>query len=368
MSVSETVVRQSSSYRQGLVLGLTMAEVILLIVFALLIALAAVWRTEHEEKIQLQEKLNALETTGSSPTENAADSALFARVRELLRSGKRRDIENALDLTTSALLMPELTAAEVQHISEIKKQMGALNPTDIDRDWRELVAAASIKGLAQKLEIVKAVERVAPAETDATKITVWIELGKQAQKTGEHDWPPIINLRETEGFTFATGRADLTPSFERRLKSEIVPQLLEFTARYSVDVIEIIGHTDEQAIVQRPSNLDSLLLTALRGTGTVSSLIPADNAGLGLSRAVSIVRALLLDGRLPQPKYRILPLSGGQLIGNDERVTPGGGGDVASRRRIEIRLRRSQESLGRAIDVVPPVQRPSYRVDQNGRK
>jgi hypothetical protein len=37
---SESVAEQSSSYRQGLVLGLTMAEVILLIVFALLIALA----------------------------------------------------------------------------------------------------------------------------------------------------------------------------------------------------------------------------------------------------------------------------------------------------------------------------------------
>ena len=35
------IVGQSSSYRQGLVLGLTMAELMLLLIFCLLIALAA---------------------------------------------------------------------------------------------------------------------------------------------------------------------------------------------------------------------------------------------------------------------------------------------------------------------------------------
>ena len=39
--------------------------------------------------------------------------------------------------------------------------------------------------------------------------------------------------------------------------------------------------------------------------------------------------------------------AGGQLIETDERLTVGGGGDAPNRRRIEIRLRRSQESLGR---------------------
>jgi len=90
-----------------------------------------------------------------------------------------------------------------------------------------------------------------------------------------------------------------------------------------------------------------MLLNALKGTAHVASLVHADNAGLGLSRAVSVVRSLLLDGRLSQPQYRILPLSGAQLIETDERITVGGGGDVPGRRRIEIRLRRSQESLGR---------------------
>jgi hypothetical protein len=53
----------------------------------------------------------------------------------------------------------------------------------------------------------------------------------------------------------------------------------------------------------------------------------------------------MLDSTLRQ--YRILPFSGGQLVEINERITSGGGGNVANRRRIEIRLRRSQESLGR---------------------
>lgn len=44
------IARQSSSYRQGLVLGLTMAEILLLLVFCLLIALATFLRLEQQKR------------------------------------------------------------------------------------------------------------------------------------------------------------------------------------------------------------------------------------------------------------------------------------------------------------------------------
>jgi hypothetical protein len=74
----------------------------------------------------------------------------------------------------------------------------------------------------------------------------------------------------------------------------------------------------------------------------VSNLISADNAGLGLARATAVVRVLGSDERLKG--YTLLPLSGGQLIGVDDRLTSGGGGDEPERRRIEIRLRRANIS------------------------
>ena len=76
------------------------------------------------------------------------------------------------------------------------------------------------------------------------------------------------------------------------------------------------------------------------GASGVDMLQPADNAGLGLARAVAVLRVLSSDPRLRG--FRILPLSGAQLIGIDGRLTRWDGmGDVRERRRIEIRMRKS---------------------------
>jgi hypothetical protein len=78
----------------------------------------------------------------------------------------------------------------------------------------------------------------------------------------------------------------------------------------------------------------------LQNTEDVASLVPADNAGLGLARAVSVVSVLrqspLLSG------YKMIPLSGAQLVNTDETLAlEGSMQDVQRRRRIEIRLRKS---------------------------
>jgi flagellar motor protein MotB len=354
MSISHTVVRQSSSYRQGLVLGLTLAEVILLIVFALLLALAAIWENEHRQNEQLQKEKAALESQlkeSAALTDlarsDAVGSALLAEAGKRLRSTDRAKVMAILRRVASGENVSVISEAEDKYVSQIKDALQKSDPSKVDENWRELVLAASVENLAKKLEVAEAVSQAAPGVTDTRKIQEWLVAGKQAGNTGEHDWPPIINLHETDGYTFAKGRADLTPSFEQKLKREIIPELLVDTRKFGVDVIEVIGHTDEQAIAPRPSNLDLKLVDALKASGQIESLVAGDNAGLGLSRAVSVVRALMLDGRLPQAQYRILPLSGGQLIETDERITNGGGGDVPGRRRIEIRLRRSEQSLGR---------------------
>ena len=56
MTQAETVMRDTRSYRQGLVLGLTMAEVFLLLVFTLLIALAALWNSEKQKRKTLEQR------------------------------------------------------------------------------------------------------------------------------------------------------------------------------------------------------------------------------------------------------------------------------------------------------------------------
>ena len=76
------------------------------------------------------------------------------------------------------------------------------------------------------------------------------------------------------------------------------------------------------------------------GTSGAGVLQWADNAGLGLARALSVVERLSADPRLRN--FRILPLSAAQLIGTDGRITHWDShGDVRERRRIEIRMRKS---------------------------
>jgi flagellar motor protein MotB len=119
----------------------------------------------------------------------------------------------------------------------------------------------------------------------------------------------------------------------------------KFATEYpDVDIIEVVGHTDEQAIRARYSNLDATLLAVLRRKGDVASLVPADNAGLGTARAVAVVTRLLQDNRLERRFSRILPMSGAQLIQVDETLTHGAEGDVKERRRIEIRLRKYERA------------------------
>jgi hypothetical protein len=102
----------------------------------------------------------------------------------------------------------------------------------------------------------------------------------------------------------------------------------------------VIGHTDERAVSGGLSNLDRELASVTLGAASVAALQPADNAGLGLARALAVVKVLASEPRLRT--FRILPLSGAQLIASDGRLTRWDEqGDVRERRRIEIRMRKS---------------------------
>src|SRR3954454_405497 len=88
--ITGQVSRQSTSYRQGLVLGLTMAEVMLLLIFCLLIALGVLLAKEKAALVRLQEKLEEA---------NLARSSNDHLVQML---DKNRQLHEALQAETSA--------------------------------------------------------------------------------------------------------------------------------------------------------------------------------------------------------------------------------------------------------------------------
>jgi outer membrane protein OmpA-like peptidoglycan-associated protein len=230
-------------------------------------------------------------------------------------------------------------------VAEFRK--GGLTEKDI-RDRLAEAALLNSRGIdAEKAlrdaDIVGSIEKIMPeAGRPATPqaIADAVARGLSGDRSG-HQWPPIIRLSEADGNFFQTGSAELSPEFRDRLITSTPEQILALIRKYDVDVIEVVGHTDEQPVGLRQSNLDRDLVPVLKNYADVSSLVPADNAGLGLARAVSVVSVL---GRSPLlAGYKMIPLSGAQLVNTDETLALDGSlpGDIRERRRIEIRLRKS---------------------------
>lgn len=154
--------------------------------------------------------------------------------------------------------------------------------------------------------------------------------------TSGHTWPPIITITEAEGYSFPTGSAALSDSFEEHLKTEVASVLKDNVLKYKANIIEVFGHTDEQP-KSGQSNLDSSLIDAANGSIPINKLQSADNVGLGMARAVAVVQ--VLDSCPELDGATILPYSAGQAIDTSGTLSPGISGDNQSRRRIEIRLR-----------------------------
>ena len=235
----------------------------------------------------------------------------------------------------------------------VEDSMEALGPADSPAAERPNRLPERIAHLTRQLETALA-EKRASAETVKELQTRNEELAEQLREsdrgddTGEHDWPPIIRLDEADGYSFRTNSSEISPSFAGLLRQTVVPRILEISAQFDADTIEIVGHTDERPIAGA-STLDENLLPFLHGNPDVP-LAAADNAGLGFARAAAVVRVLSESRGLAD--HYLTPLSGAQVLMRDGAIADGAqSGDRPRRRRIEIRMRRS--------DVVAPWRRAS---------
>jgi outer membrane protein OmpA-like peptidoglycan-associated protein len=288
-----------------------------------------------------------------------AAAAEMAQHSEVVKAAIERkmtveDIERAAEVVekaeiVEAVLEKQMTAEDITRMTEafeklksIKKDGTHLTEDEID----DIVKVARTISEKKDHEITfsDALEEVIRKASLYEKI-------EENQKP--HEWPPIINLSEADSYFFRSGSAELSPSFEEMLTANIAQQIADTASQYEVDIIEVIGHTDEQRMGRRQSNLDEEIKSVLTGKSTPSKLQAADNAGLGLSRAIAVAEVLK---RVPGlQKFTILPMSGAQLIMPGDNLTNGSqSGDVASRRRIEIRVRKRNElTQATQPDVTP---------------
>ncbi|MDX8469022.1 MULTISPECIES: hypothetical protein [Mesorhizobium] len=316
---------EKKGYARGLILGLTMAETMLLLVFCLLLVAGAI---VAKKKAELE---TALEKVSRSEAEvrqlKQENKNLLAQVAELLErsTGHKVPDEEWRKLVRAKKAIEQieqkgLTAEEAVSLAEAT---AAVRDNNLTADGvRKLVLADQRAADAER--------KLADAEKELAETT------RQPK-----DLPPIINLSEAKGYSFEVSSAELKPAFKAKLEGAIAKQIAEIVAKYDVDVVEVIGHTDEQRL-SRQSNMDFVLGRVLSGEENVSRMEPGDNAGLGLARAISVASVL----KKKFVHLNILPMSGGQLILPDDRLTDGAqSGDAPERRRIEIRVRKSKQKL-----------------------
>jgi flagellar motor protein MotB len=359
MALEGQITRQSTSYRQGLVLGLTMAEIMLLLIFCLLIALVAYIKFEHEKLQKAQEDLRSVSDRADADRKILDQIKQNPLLREKLNQSNASGRSAAIDEFWRELVESNAVISDLKKegltIKEIRDRVSEA------KDFRQKGIDAN---KAQRdADYVGSIQRRFSAEISATseRVIAAIERGISGQGPKGHLWPPIIRLSESDGHFFESGRAELTEDFRRALSESVPARVATLIKDFDVDVIEVVGHTDDQPVGIRQSNLDRDLSTILKGEGNIASLTPADNAGLGLARAVSVVSVLRKSPQLQN--YKIIPLSAAQIVNTDETLAlEQNSGDVKERRRIEIRLRKS---AGR--DTVPgPPQGTSMPAPQNG--
>jgi hypothetical protein len=201
-----------------LVLGLTMAEVMMLLIFCLLIAMAAYLRSA-------QTRLAAAETRpndqGISIVDKdildavRRDSGLYEKLRTISAASNPKAIDEYWrDVTTDRSLAEEYrklgTPGQVRQKVELANTLlekGLDGPTAVqDADIAESVKSAMSKaGQPSNPESVKEV----------------IARGVSAGSSVGHQWPPIISLSEANGHFFKTGSAELSPPFRQELEPSI---------------------------------------------------------------------------------------------------------------------------------------------------
>ena len=385
--MNETSIAQAgNSYRRGVIFGLTMAEILLLLIFCLLLFMATL-----DEKIEELTKLN--ETLESQNLEYSRENKILLaqNVRykenidalgqdtsvpiEVYEVVTKMDDEELFKFVENSELASTLSPEDFSEVFEKAEQWDTVtnqpqNPkvdiiTDLAKELKpeqlnKLIENAYLASQTDAEVLDAALEEfnkpkekpaepaLAPIDPKIRELAESVSLddlkllaeGKMEEKVeAGNNWPPIISLPEAENYSFKLGSAQLTESFKGQLSNEIVNQILQTLSEYDADLIEVIGHTDLQPMsMARVTNLDKSALEYFETADKVS-LRARDNAGLGYARALSVTKHLLQTPELKD--YTILPYSAAQMVTPNHTITTKDDNfDSSQLRRIEIRVRR----------------------------
>ncbi len=314
-------------YRRGVLLGLSLAEVFILLLFCFLLLIAP--------RLVPQSAGESAEEQPPPLVADQAESTFADRPLTLESMPLTPGMTDANQSPNPLSADPADTTPQTSGLSVDLEANDATGETD----------RASLEALDGSLAENETDSTDRPSNlSDADATTSDIDEGPSDPKlAGEHNWPPIIPLDEAAGYSFPTGSAELSESFAAKLKSEIRQKILDHLRDYKADVVEVVGHTDERPI-NGASNLDNSLIGVFSGAVPAAQLSAADNVGLGMARAAAV--AQVLQSCIELNNISVIPYSGGQVIERGDQLATGqNSGDRSERRRIEIRVRRSTEAI-----------------------
>lgn len=348
---STSISKDAESYRRGVVFGLTMAEVLLLLIFCILLFLKIIndRLNDREKQVkdlaaensELNEDLAALRSIIALSPEIAENSEFLTEVVEAAA---------ILEATQSAKASEMLRA-----LQENPKLLQQIQLSTVD-EWAELTAEAQYSVTESEYAVLsnltaeqkrtffsnaEIASKISPNELQEILAATNEPNDRRDPKNEGNNWPPIISLSEAKDYSFNVGSATLAPRFKEAITGSITDQILQILEEYDADVIEVIGHTDPQPMRDdRITNLDDNSVDFLNSTRDIS-LRAKDNAGLGYARALSVTKELM---KVPSLRgYTILPYSAAQMITPHEQLQSGSSEfDGKQLRRIEIRVRRKQ--------------------------
>lgn len=159
-----------------------------------------------------------------------------------------------------------------------------------------------------------------------------------------HKQPPLIVLKEAEGYAFNTNSATLSMEFQEKLQGVIVEKIQNFASLYNCDVVEVYGYTDGEPFGRNSGSaqFDTKLHQCLKSGCDIDSIKSSSNLELGMQRAISVLGSIYPILNNHNLIKTIRPYSGGQFIdSNGEIANINDDSKNSSRRRIEIRLSRS---------------------------
>jgi flagellar motor protein MotB len=282
---------------------------------------------------QAEASLNRLtdELTVTTKELNAEKGRVANLIAQLAEETKRREaVESSLQAST-----PKIVLLTRQLAEEVKRRQAV----EHDLQTEGLRSAQLVQSLADEKRRGEALE------SDLQNANR--QLARQKSELADmerrlNDKPPLITISDAKFQTFKFGSAEVSAELREFLRRS-VGDLQLLRGRYNADIVEVTGHTDEMPLVvatRNRCNLDGELLGVVNGTKDAKILAPCDNIGLGMARAVAVVRELRALGM--GAEFTLLPLSAGAVIDTNATLAAGNRPAVPlpERRRIEIRLRR----------------------------